>query len=124
MPEENSVLFHVKEKADRVVLIKDMPKGYMPDADVPYAFTISSTKLKDCVSKDYQNNTLLKQKRNHNIDDSVLKCKKKQKSTITVLEYFKQLHQKRHNESFLAMNNIQYTGMRTLPQYNNKRSRK
>lgn len=45
-PEENSVLVHVKEEVDRVLPMRNLPKGYTPNAVVQYGFAISKSKLR------------------------------------------------------------------------------
>ena len=37
LPEENSVLVHVKEEVDCVKPMKDMPEGYTPNTNVQHA---------------------------------------------------------------------------------------
>jgi hypothetical protein len=57
--------------------------------------------LNDCVSKFCRNNTSSKRKKNNNVCETVFNSKKKQKSTFTLLEYFKWLQREQHNELIL-----------------------
>ena len=99
LPEENSILVHVKEEVDRVMPMKKLPKGYTPKADVRHGFGVSKTKVSDCVVKFYMNNASSKRKKNSNVGQTVFNSEKKRKSIFTPLEYFKRLQRKRHNES-------------------------
>jgi len=89
----------VKEEVDCVKLMKELPKGYTPNADVRHGFNISMTKLKGCVSKFYQNNAPSKRKMSGNTGETVFNSEKKRKSIFTALEYFKRFQLTWHNES-------------------------
>ena len=70
---ENTILVHVKEEVDRVLLLKSVPKGYTPMADLQHAYAISKSKLKSCVLKYYQNNGSSAQKKRYDAGQTIFR---------------------------------------------------
>lgn len=96
LPEENSVLVHVKEEVNRVQPMKQLPEGFTSNTNIWHGFAISKTKRRGYVLKFYENNTSSKRKRNNTAGETVFSSEKKQNGISNPLEYGKRLQQRRN----------------------------